>query len=80
VGAFKDVILKISDSSAALDNCNKFVKSTELPQRLFCLKSNYSFVSNSIHKLETQEMSLSESIKIIDAFERLSIKVKVKFF
>jgi hypothetical protein len=69
----KNVILQITDSSTALDTCKILVRSIELPQYLRNIKSKYGLVSNLIHKLETQRMTLSESIKIIDTFDRLCI-------
>lgn len=72
----KNVILEITADCIALENCKKIVTSTELPQNLLYIKSNYSFVSSSIRKLETQGMSLSESVEIVDEFDMLCKKVK----
>lgn len=72
----KNVILEITADCIALEKCKKIVTSTELLQNLLYIKSNYSFVSSSIRKLETQGMSLSESVEIVDEFDMLCKKVK----
>jgi hypothetical protein len=70
----KNVFLQITDSSPALDTCKILVGSIELPKYLRDIKSKYGLVPNLFHKLETQRMTLWESIKIIDTFDRLCQK------
>lgn len=68
--AIKTVVSELTDSNcAALQECKELLTSFELSQNLSFIKGNYGFVPDSILKLETQGMSLLESIGLINDFE-----------
>lgn len=52
------------------------LKDTTLAQDLVFTKTNYSFVSESIKKLETADLTLVESMDIIEEFKVNVKKVK----
>ncbi|XP_029679637.1 uncharacterized protein LOC115245458 [Formica exsecta] len=72
-----NIILALTNSSFAIENCIELFKKSEIQQQLGFIKSNYSFVAKIIEKLEKEGMSLLESIELIEEFEILCKNVKV---
>lgn len=64
------IIHALNDSSStALMNSKKLFENPVLKKNLIFIKTNYSFVSSTLLKLETTCMSLTESVALIDQFE-----------
>lgn len=74
--SFKHVVFQFPESvGMSVKDCQTVLKNKELENNLTFIKAHYSFVSHAIKSLEKQELSLSESVKIINDFKDAISKV-----
>ena len=72
-GKIKDIILKLdSDSTAAVEKAKSLIVNPSLKNDLAYISLNAVFLAHAITKLETRNMSLAESVSIVnDTFQKL---------
>ena len=63
----KSLITELTDStSAALEECKRLVQLPNLPQNLAYISLNFKFIVEDIKKLEKQNLTLCESVDLIN--------------
>lgn len=63
---FKNLILEFSDESNAIKEAKKSFKNCVIPNQLAFIASNFSVVAETILKLESKELLLTESVNLIN--------------
>lgn len=78
-GPLKELILDFDcEASVAIKKCQELLNKSTLCSQLAFIQNNYEFVSNAITSLETQGLSLSESVKVVEQFEKFINKAPGK--
>lgn len=68
----KELVLEFSvNSNTCIEKAQSVLKKTELRNQLAFIKANYYFVSTTISKLETEALSLNESVELVNKFQQL---------
>lgn len=72
----RELIFSFENESVAITDCKKILDKPQLHQQLAFIKANYSFISETLRKLETQGVELIESIELVQSFQNRISNVK----
>lgn len=73
--AIKDIVLDLEENSQCVVQSQALFKNVNLAKELFFIKVNFSFVPDIITSLESRNISLRESINIVETFSDKCKKV-----
>ena len=69
---FKAFVTDLDEASAqSIKECQRILNDKQVFQNLTFIKCHYSYIPQFLTKLETRDLSLTESVKIIDEFKTL---------
>lgn len=75
----KELLLDIDDTSKNAVNSKALLKLSKISNGLTFIKSNYSFIPQTLLKLEKEGMSLCGSLELIKEFENSCAQVKGRY-